>query len=404
MDYLFVPGSTTEESLGRTTISKRPNTTAITLRAAKNHVAGLIAHLGTLASSASNPNPRPIGDLLLVAHGLETGNYFIPLSRRLGSPADFEKADDADTSNAVRVTASLVTPAGGGAMNTITIRLRGCNIGVARPFIEKLRDAMAPSGGTVNITAPLHFDEFHGITGGIVEYLAHKFTIKVQKQFLKPDRSADRNALLAAFGAAGFTYLDGTPIPAAAWNAWVPRNIHPSGARWKQSFNTQVDLNPAVGSQTSVTIHREYRYEQIPFSWDWGTPSDPGNEHDRLEVLRTTLPQGTVAGRQLYDPGYPWPLYERYGFTDIDDMVGQGLPTDKLKWSITYSGRVLHFRARRHEYTVMLPVTDPPGAAVPPNPAPNPVLRFYNFFPSSAAGGAAVMNLNEANTGLFLNA
>jgi len=81
MDYLFVPGSTTDEVMGRATISKKPNTTAITLRAAQNHVAGLIANLGTLASSTGNPNPRPIGDLLLVAHGLETGVYFIPLSR-----------------------------------------------------------------------------------------------------------------------------------------------------------------------------------------------------------------------------------------------------------------------------------------------------------------------------------
>ena len=54
---------------------------------------------------------------VLVAHGLETGTYFIPLSCTLGSPADFEKADDANTSaaNPVRLTAALLTPAGGGA-------------------------------------------------------------------------------------------------------------------------------------------------------------------------------------------------------------------------------------------------------------------------------------------------
>jgi hypothetical protein len=333
---------------------------------------------------------------------LETGNYFIPLSPRLAAPTDFEKADVADTSNAIRLTAPLLTPAGGGAMNTITIRLRGCNIGVARPFIEKLRDAFTPSGGSVNMTAPLHFDEFHGITGGHVEYLAHKFTVRAQKQFLKPNRTADRAALLAAFDAAGFTYLDGTAIPATAWSAWVPADIHPSPARWKQSFNTRVDLNPAVGTQTTVTIHREYRYETIPFSWDWGAP-DPGNQADRLDILRNTLPQGTINGRQLYDPSYPWPLYERYGFTDIDDMVGHDLPTDKLKWRVTFSGGKLHFRATRHEYTVMLPVTDPPGAATPPAPPPNPVLQFYNFFPARAAAGPAVMNLDETNGGLFLS-
>jgi len=398
MDYLFVPGSSSAEVLGRAVISRRPNTTLIALSAAKNHVAGLLARLATLAPSASNPNPRPIGDLLLVAHGLETGNYYIPLSRTLGAPADFEITDTANTSNAVRLTAPLLTPSGGGAMTTITIRLRGCNIGKARPFVEKLRDAFLPTGGAVNMTAPLHFDEFHDITGGTVEYLAHKFTLKVKEPFLKADGSADRDALLAAFAAhtPAFTYLDGTAIPATAWGGWVPTNIHPASAQWKQSFDTQVDLNPAVGTQTTVTIHREYRYEKTPFTWDWGAP-DPGNDPDRLDILRNTLPQGTVppSGLHLYDPGYPWPLYERYDLSSIDDMV------DNLKWKITFSGGKLHFRATRHEYTVMLPVTDPPAAATPPNPPPNPVLRFYNFFGSGAAPPSA-FNLDETNADLFL--
>lgn len=391
MDYLFVPGTSTAEVLGRQVISQRPNTALITLSGVKNHLAGLLAHLTTLGPTQANPNPRPIGDILLVAHGLETGNYFIRLSRTLAPPADFEKADDANTLNAVRMTAPLLTPVGGGAMNTITVRLRGCNIGGARPFIEKLRDALTPAGGTLNMTAPLHFDEFHHITGGTVEYLAHKFTLRVAQKFLRPNGSQDRDALLAAFDTAGFTYLDGTAIPTAAWAAWVPPIIHPSAAQWKQSFDTQVDLNPAVGTQTTVTIHREYRYETIPFTWDWGAPN-PGNHPDQLDILRATLPQGGVppSGRHLYDPAYPWPLYERYSFTSIDDMV------DHLNWTVTFSGGVLHFRATRFEYTVMLPITDPPVA-----PA-NPVLRFYNFFPSSAATGPAVMNLDETNAGLFL--
>jgi hypothetical protein len=399
MDYLFVPGGSTAEVLGRQVLSRRPNTLLITPPPAQNHVAGLLARLTALPPSAGNPTPRPIGDILLVAHGLETGNYFIPLSRALPSPADFEKADDADASasNPVRLTAALLTPPGGGGMNTITVRLRGCNIGRARPFIEKLRSAMTPAGGTVNVTAPLHFDEFHGIRGGHVEYLAHKFTLRVPAPFLRPDRSADRPALLAAFHAAGFTYLDGTAIPAVAWDGWVPRNIHPPPAQWKQSFDTDVELSPAVGGQTKVTIHREYRYETIPFSWDWGAP-DPGNHPDRLDILRNTLPLGTIppSGKHLYDPSYPWPLYERYGFVDIDDMV------DHLDWRVTSSGGRLHFRATQFQYTVMLPITDPPAATVPPAPPATPVLKLYNFFPSSAAGGPAVLGLDETNARLFL--
>lgn len=399
MDYLFVPGTGASEVFCRQVLSRRPNTVLISRPAAQNHFAGLLAHLTTLGPTSINPNPRPIGDILLVAHSRETGDYYVPLSHNLGSPADFEKADDANASDAVRLTAPLLTLSADGAMNTVTIRLKGCNIGKARPFVEKLREAMKPAGGTLNVTAPLHFDEFHDIMGGTLEYLAHKFTLKVAEPFLKPDKKTeDRDALLAAFdnaqspdGKPAFTYLDGTAIPTAAWAGWIPNKIHPSRAKWRQRFDMQVDLNPAVASQTTVTIHREYRYEKIRLSWDWGAPN-PGNRPDQLDILRNTLPQGTVppSGRHIYDPAYPWPLYKRYGFTNIDDMV------DHLDWVITYSKGTLHFRATRHEYTVMLPITDPPA------PPANPVLRFYNFFPSNAAAGPAVHNLDETNGNLFL--
>jgi len=382
MDFLFVPGGTAEEVLGRNVIARRPNTTLITRPAAQNHVAGFLARLGSGGSIT-----LPIGDILLVAHGLETGVYYIPLSRAFPSPCDFEQATAADTANAARIAAALVTPSGGGALNTVTLRLRGCNIGKARPFVEKLQQAMAPSGGALNLTAPLHFDEFHDIHGGTVEYLAHKFTLKVLTKFQDAQGHDDRPALLAAFDAAGFTYLDGTAIPTASWSNWVPTNIHPSS--WRQSFDMPVDVNPAANGQTTVNVHREYRFETIPFSWNWKA-ADPGNDHDRIELLRTSLPLGTVNGLNLYDPSYPWPLYERYGFTDVDDYV------DHLNWSDTFSGGTHHFRARRFEYTVMLPITDPPAAGA------NPVLQFYNYLPSSAAGGSAILNLDESNSDLFL--
>src|SRR5262245_18595256 len=336
MDYLFIPGTGLAETRGRKVLPRRPNTTLINRPAKQNHVAGFLHHLTTSPAIA-----RPIGDILFVAHGLETGFYDLPLSSLLASPTDFEKAFDANASDAVRLTAPLLTPTGGGAMNEITVHLIGCNVGAARPLVEKLFEAMRPAGGPLTMLAPLHFDEFHAIGGGHVQYLAHKFTVRAPKKFLRPDgRSADRPALLAAFDAEKFTFLDGTEIPADAWKGFIPTNIHPPRAKWKQAFDIEVGLSPAIGTQTTVKIRREYRFEAIPFSWTWGAP-DPGNHADRLEVLRTTLPQGKISGRPLYDPSYPWPLNERYGFSDIDEMV------DSLEWTVTPNPKkgLLHFRA-----------------------------------------------------------
>ena len=88
---------------------------------------------------------------------------------------------------------------------------------------------------------------------------------------------------------------------------------------------------------------------------------------------------------------YGWPLYERMGFTSVDDLV------DNLHWVFPYSNKTFHYRAIRHEYTVMLPITDPPAGTA------NPVLKFYNFFPLKPASGPAVLNLDETNADLFLN-
>jgi hypothetical protein len=407
MDYLFVPGNGRDEGLGRRVLSRRPNTMPIQLRGRNNNLAGLLARLTALAPTAGNPNPRPIGDLLFVAHGLETGEYFIPLARGIPSPADFERAERANAADRIRLTAALLTPAGGGPPVTITVRLRGCNFGVARPFVEKLQEAMLPAGGTLEVTAPIHFDEFHDIHGGTLEYLGHKFTVRADQQFKQPNgRDDNRPALLAAFDNQHFTYLNGTAIPAGSWDGWIPQGIHPPPRNWKQLFNMTVGLNPAVGAQNTATIHREYRYEARRFSWNWTVPNAAGHAQGgprvptpvELDILRNTLPIGAVppSGLNLYDPSYPWPLYERFGFTDIDDFA------DNLPWRVRLVGRNFRFRAVRHEYTVLLPITDPPAAAAPPAPPPPPVLQLYNFFPTRAAPPLA-LNLPETNTSLFLN-
>lgn len=384
MDYLFVPGGGKDEDLGRQVIGRRPNTTTIALPGAQNNVAGLIAKLGGAGIT------HPIGDILLVAHGLEAGEYFIPLSAQVGSPCDYEKAVAADAANTIRLPPALLRAAPADPLQTITCRLRGCNIGKARPLVERLQKAVTPAGGSLNMVAPLHFDEFHNIHGGWVEFLAHKFTLRVAQQFKTSAGKDDRAALLAAFDAAGFTYLDGTAIPTASWANWVPASIHPSADQWKQRFDFTVDLSPAANTQTTVTMHREYRYEQLPVTWTWSAP-DPGTDALRLDLLRTSLPLGTLNGQHVYDPGYGWPMYERMGFTSIDDLV------DHLHWVFPYSNKTFHYRAIRHEYTVMLPITDPPAGAS------NPALKLYNFFPQTAASGPGVFNLDETNTDLFLN-
>jgi hypothetical protein len=138
MDYLFVPGNERSEKLGRQIIGRRPNTTTIALPPAQNHVAGLLTKLGAATVT------HPIGDILMVAHGLQSGQYFIPISAQVGSPCDYEKAVAADAADTIRLPPILLQATPTGPLQTITVRLRGCNIGKAQPLVDKLQQAMTP--------------------------------------------------------------------------------------------------------------------------------------------------------------------------------------------------------------------------------------------------------------------
>jgi len=384
MDVMFVPGDSVAEKGAKKYFPKRPGAKLIAPKPVKNHLEGFLETLGV----APLPVPLPIGDIITYAHGGDDGHYSIRLKGSVPEPADFEKVVVADNADTIRIDAALVTPAGG-AQNTITVRLMGCNVGQARPLIEKFQSAMRPAGGALNVIAPLHFDEIHSIKGGLVEYLAHNFRLRVKDKFKDRDALADALEKTTAF-----TYLDGTKILKDEWKQWIPVNIHPPKASWQQQFDMFVDLDPPANGQTNVKIHREYRFQMYPFEFTTGGP-DPGNDVDRIKLLRNKLPTGTnSAGLKLHDPNYPWPFWKRFGFAKLDDFV------DNLNWKHEIKDGKNHFTAGMPEYTVMLPLTDPPAAAVPPKPAPPPKLKFYNFYPDAA--GTADMHIDETNSKLFL--
>jgi hypothetical protein len=378
MDSLFIPGATRAEILGRKVISQRPNTKLITLpKVFGPHVEGLLKFL------RKPPFTPPIGDLILVAHGHYFGAYEMPIDHKHGSPTQFEELVEADLGDSIRLIAADLEQTDG-STSKITVHLRGCNIGVARPFVERFQKAMTPTGGTLNMTAPLHFDEFSPVTGGYVEYLAYDFRLT------SPTPFKDQAAVINAFDQRSpkFQFINGQDVPLAFWKAWIPADIHPKS---DQSFPYYVDVSPAIGSVKTAKLNREYRYEKIPFNWDWGVP-DPGTQPERLKILHDTLPQGTdKQNNHIYDPDYDYPMYKRYGFTDLDDYV------NNLVWKVTSSKKGLHFHTERHEYTVMVPIADAIA------PSTTPTLTFYTFYPSTSKSPAFVNLLDESNASLFLS-
>ena len=83
--------------------------------------------------------------------------------------------------------------------------------------MAKLKEAL---GGVVPVTAPKHFhfvfpDKYPNGYGGMFEWMNYDFAIHSKTPLGRP-------AIIAALKAKKYDFYDGTKVPDAWWNGWVP--------------------------------------------------------------------------------------------------------------------------------------------------------------------------------------
>src|ERR1700693_5957256 len=101
MDFLFIPGNTQAETLGRSVNSHRAKTKLITTpKVFGPHVEGFLKFL------RKPPFTPPFGDLILVAPGHYFGAYEMPVDHKHGRPTQFEELVEADLGDSIRLTAA----------------------------------------------------------------------------------------------------------------------------------------------------------------------------------------------------------------------------------------------------------------------------------------------------------
>lgn len=203
MDFGFAPGGTAQDGRVRQLFQRRANTTLIHNPRTIATVRAFVDHLATSGTVA-----RPIEDALIGAHANSEGWIFIPMFGGQAGPTSYEILEDtlANPARSIALQDAVIGHNPGDPI-THSVHFKGCNIGKAQPFVAKFREAL---GDHVNVTAPKHF---HGITPeprlGIFEYMAYEFSLR------QPTDFPNRAAVLAAFQAAGFSYVDGTAVAAA---------------------------------------------------------------------------------------------------------------------------------------------------------------------------------------------
>jgi hypothetical protein len=313
--------------------------------------------------------PSPVGDLFIGSHGNDRGWLEIDLDNMPSRHTDYEVLENAVLTSSVNIPRVLRERTDGTLVAT-EFHIRACLIGRCLPFMQKFKQALG--GGTISVTGPLHFYLWWPVPHhGYVEFLGYGFKV------VRRDRIPNKAQAVAAYQAGGFSYIDGTNVPNNMWQTWIPSNVNRSRTR----VPVYVSLRPTTGTTPSrLRVRREFRHKVRRFSWTVpGLGANPPNQNARLNALRNDL-----TAHRLFRTNHPYPMYQRYGYASVNDFV------NGFNWRFTWSHSNLVCNGRRHEYWVLIPLTDPTSGNL-----------IFNFYPNSGSGHSQIVRLLETDNRLF---
>ena len=334
--------------------------TALVSRRGLTTVRSFVNHLDGSPAVA-----RPIDDALLGAHANSEGWIFIPMFPGQAGPTNFETlvATLANPARSISIPDAVIGHNAGDPI-AHNVHFKGCNIGKARPFLVKLKEAF---GDNVNVTAPKHFHGVYQHTSyGVWEYMAYEFIIR------RPTNFPNRGDCVAAFQAAGFAFVDGNPVPDEDWERWIPRRI-----RRTKKVAIVGDLGVALGRRSTIGIERQFRVDRFPFRWAIRYPA-AGDVP--APAGRQAAFEASVEDDERMDAAHAYPWYERLGYASFADFIAG------YRWSHSISGRVLKTRGNRTGYTIVIPVTDPATGHL-----------IFNFHPNAGSPHAPIAGLDETD-------
>jgi hypothetical protein len=325
-DFAFVIPGDSFGTNARNFMNRRPSTEAIT------GVDTLDAILQAISGGARIS--APIKDIVIVSHANTGGFLFFNLDGRDGDgQIDYAELEGyAGRTSKPEITKRILR-------DGANVHIRGCNIGNAQPFLDKLKEAI---GSHVTVTAPKFFDQFGNFSRGttITRYECMLYLFGVFSQ-----AALNRTEVIARLKAkapSSFRNFDGKPVP-DEWETWVPRNVGVS------SETAHPCKNP-IDSEMVVNREFKHRHRTGLYSYTIDLEEAPPNAHaERVAILKTVLKQDPLMSASHAFPQYKW-----FGYESFDAFV------DGLHWDFAWNGRrkELGCTASRHEYEVRIPITD----------------------------------------------
>jgi len=375
VDYAFAPGQTDFDKMLGEFYARRPDTTLIGARGLKT-VAQFLEHLESTAAI-----DKPTGDLFIVSHGNDRAWMKIKLDDQADANTTYEVVEKAVTSGSVRLAADINHDLDGTLAST-SLNFRGCRIGDAEPFVDKLKEAF---GGESPVTAPKHFDDVYKQPGiGSFESLSIGF------ELIRPEAIADKAAAIDEFKGEAFTFLDGSLVPDDIWDKWIPRNVTRTGHR--DVLTVYLELGRTIGALKKLRGAVEFRHDVPTFTFTIsGLASLPAKD-DRLDTLRQGMNSAAATANSNWADAHPLPMFKRYGFDSIDEFV------DGFTWAFSWNSKkkLLIANGRQHMYTVVVPITNPPDLSTG--------KLVYNFAPVPGGGDPATAEMLTSDGSLFYTA
>lgn len=371
-NYGFGTGNDGFNRLARRYLGRRPETTVLFSRR-MNSVEAFVNHL------ENDPDiEAPIGDLYLISHANEEGWLQIRLDqqRRGFAGTNYEVAEEAEQNGSVDFDEFLFEP-DEGATETRTLRIVGCNVGRAEPFVDKLSDAFGPH---VRVRAPKHLNTIALRRGGMYECFKYSFELS------RRDRLRTRDSLVEAFQDEGFELYEGTEADPNLFEAWVPdrlqnRFLRNAGRARSRHVHGRPTLGREIDGEANLRLGIELRHSLRRFSFriTYDGIAPPERRVGQMEALRESLERSDV-----FDDSHDYPLYSRYGFDDLEDFI------DGWSWRFRRRRRRLDCTGTRHVYRISVPLVHIDTGHL-----------IYNFVPLRRSDTGVLLEIPEENEGII---
>jgi hypothetical protein len=337
---------------------------------------------------------HPIRDLIVVGHASGVSGVFkIALTPGDADVVTYESLEQAVKEKSLVANVALMLPRPKDS-NPPRMRLFGCAVGRAAPFMRKLKEAL---GNQMFVTAPNHLligAEFKGTSflAGQLAYMAYAFRLYLVPPKTKPGskrRGRTKNDIVDAFVAATkaeadrdkakkltpaqinasplseHMLQDHTYVTKAQWNEWTPAN--PEDARWfpPDPFHPSPDRHeipntvrlPMFGLSTNAPRQFQVHLAHALFATPGTMPlsKDPGDDAGRKKAVKSWL-----QGLPVYTEKHPYPAYVRRGYETMDEFM------EGWDWQFAYDAKKaqLTYDPIRDEYGVVQPITNKLGVLI----------------------------------------